>query len=56
MKLDCFTKIDFPAGHIIFNSDVLTVATGLPEHNVHAVDLMKQLPKLNKRSPCVCFS
>ena len=28
-----------------FNSDVLTLATGLPEHNVHAVDLLKPLSK-----------
>ncbi|RME58546.1 MAG: methionine synthase, partial [Candidatus Dadabacteria bacterium] len=34
-------KINFPAEDIIFDPNILTVATGIPEHNNYAVDFLR---------------
>jgi 5-methyltetrahydrofolate--homocysteine methyltransferase len=50
------TKIDFPPEDIIFDCNVLTIATGLPEHNGYAVDFIEAVAELKRRCPCVSFS
>merc|ERR1719158_1377875 len=50
------TKIDFPPEDIIFDCNVLTIATGLPEHNSYAVDFINAVAEIKRSCPCVSFS
>ena len=34
-------KVDFPPQDIIFDTNILTIATGLPEHNNYAVNFIE---------------
>ena len=49
MKPGRCTTIDFPPSQTIFNCDVLTVATGLPEPNVYAVDFIKAVAEVESK-------
>jgi 5-methyltetrahydrofolate--homocysteine methyltransferase len=49
-------KIDFPAEDIIFDCNVLTIATGLPEHNSYGIDFIKAVEEIKRTCPCVSFS
>ena len=42
-------QIGFPSEDIIFDPNILTVATGIEEHNSYAVDFFKSLPNGLKR-------
>ncbi|MFN7728224.1 MAG: methionine synthase [Bdellovibrio sp.] len=44
-------KIDFDPNDIIFDPNVLTVATGLPEHNNYAVNFIEALKKIKADCP-----
>merc|ERR1719162_555523 len=48
-------KVDFPPEDIIFDCNVLTIATGLPEHNGYALDFIKAVAEIKRRCPCVSF-
>ncbi|CAK0906682.1 unnamed protein product, partial [Prorocentrum cordatum] len=50
------TKLDFPPEDIIFDCNVLTIATGLPEHNSYAVDFINAVAEIKRTCPCVSFS
>jgi len=50
------TKVDFPPEDIIFDCNVLTIATGLPEHNNYALDFIKAVAEIKRTCPCVSFS
>ena len=49
-------KIDFPPEDIIFVCNVLTTATGLPEHNSYAIDFINAVAEIKRTCPCVSFS
>ena len=49
-------NIDFPPEDIIFDCNVLTIATGLPEHNSYAVDFINAVAEIKRTCPCVSFS
>jgi 5-methyltetrahydrofolate--homocysteine methyltransferase len=44
-------KLDFPASDIIFDPNVLTVATGMEEHNSYAKDFIDAVAEIKKRCP-----
>ncbi len=44
-------KIKFPASDIIFDPNILTVATGLSEHNNYAVDFIEAVRWIKKNMP-----
>jgi len=49
---DLLTKqADFPASDIIFDPNILTVATGLEEHRNYAVDFMEATRWIKKNLP-----
>merc|ERR1719333_1823875 len=50
------SKLDFPPEDIIFDCNVLTIATGLPEHNSYGLDFIKAVEEIKKTCPCVSFS
>jgi 5-methyltetrahydrofolate--homocysteine methyltransferase len=50
------TKIDFPPEDIIFDCNVLTIATGLPEHNGYGIDFINAVAEIKRTCPCVSFS
>ena len=41
---------------IIFDCNVLTIATGLPEHNSYALDFINAVAEIKRTCPCVSFS
>merc|ERR1712178_155511 len=49
-------KVDFPPEDIIFDCNVLTIATGLPEHNSYGLDFIKAVEEIKRTCPCVSFS
>jgi len=49
-------KLDFPPEDIIFDCNVLTIATGLPEHNNYGLDFIKAVEEIKRTCPCVSFS
>jgi len=44
-------KLDFPLEDIIFDPNILTVATGIEEHNTYAVDFIEATREIKKRCP-----
>ena len=44
-------KAGFPAGNIIFDSNVLAIGTGLPEHNNYAVDFIRAVRWIKENLP-----
>lgn len=44
-------KLNFPAEDIIFDPNVLTVATGMEEHNSYAVDFIDAVKEIKARCP-----
>ena len=49
-------KIGFPADDIIFDPNVLAVATGIAEHNGYAKAFLDALPRIKERCPGVHIS
>ncbi len=45
------TRIGFPAEDIVFDPNVLAVATGIPEHNGYARAFLDALPLIKQRCP-----
>merc|ERR1719282_1616134 len=50
------SKLDFAPEDIIFDCNVLTIATGLPEHNSYAIDFINAVAEIKRTCPCVSFS
>jgi 5-methyltetrahydrofolate--homocysteine methyltransferase len=44
-------KIDFDPEDIIFDPNILTVATGIEEHNNYALDFIQAIPEIKKLCP-----
>ncbi|MFD7160155.1 methionine synthase [Kribbella sp. NPDC059898] len=53
---DLLTGIGFPAEDIIFDPNVLAVATGMSEHNGYAKNFIEALPRIKERCPGVHIS
>ncbi len=49
-------KVKFPASDIIFDPNILTVGTGIPEHNNYAVDFIKATRWIKENLPKVKVS
>ncbi|WP_367138320.1 methionine synthase [Saccharothrix sp. HUAS TT1] len=49
-------KADFPAEDIIFDPNVLAVATGIAEHNGYAKAFLEAIPRIKQRCPGVRIS
>lgn len=49
-------KIDFDPADIIFDPNILTIATGMEEHNGYAVDFIEAVREIKKRCPGVSTS
>ncbi len=49
-------QVGFPAEDIIFDPNILTVATGIEEHNNYAVDYIESIPKIKAACPGVHIS
>ncbi len=45
------TKVDFPPEDIIFDPNILTVATGIEEHNNYAVDFIEAVRRIKQLCP-----
>lgn len=45
------SEIDFPADDIIFDPNILTVATGIEEHNNYAVDFINATRRIKQECP-----
>merc|ERR1719443_1050164 len=50
------SKLNFNPQDIIFDCNVLTIATGLPEHNSYAADFINAVAEIKRTCPCVSFS
>merc|ERR1719456_260398 len=50
------SKLDFNPQDIIFDCNVLTIATGLAEHNSYGLDFINAVAELKRTCPCVSFS
>nr|UKS50369.1 B12-dependent methionine synthase [Alexandrium pacificum] len=50
------SKLDFNPEDIIFDCNVLTIATGLPEHNSYGIDFINAVAEIKRTCPCVSFS
>mmetsp|Transcript_69181 Transcript_69181/g.156889 ORF Transcript_69181/g.156889 Transcript_69181/m.156889 type:complete len:1274 (+) Transcript_69181:67-3888(+) len=50
------SKLDFNPEDIIFDCNVLTIATGLPEHNAYGLDFINAVSEIKRTCPCVSFS
>jgi len=48
---DILTKIGFPADDIIFDCNILTIATGIAEHNNYAVDFINAVKWIKENLP-----
>jgi 5-methyltetrahydrofolate--homocysteine methyltransferase len=44
-------KVGFPAEDIIFDPNILTVATGIEEHNNYAVNFIESIPRIKEACP-----
>jgi 5-methyltetrahydrofolate--homocysteine methyltransferase len=53
---DLLTGIGFPPEDIIFDPNVLAVATGMSEHNGYALNFIEALPLIKERCPGVHIS
>ncbi|WP_041869184.1 methionine synthase, partial [Bdellovibrio sp. ArHS] len=49
-------KLDFDPADIVFDPNILTVATGMEEHNNYAVDFIEAVSEIKKRCPGVYTS
>merc|ERR1719199_819318 len=49
-------QLDFNPQDIIFDCNVLTIATGLPEHNSYGIDFINAVAEIKRTCPCVSFS
>ncbi|WP_081111743.1 methionine synthase [Bdellovibrio bacteriovorus] len=49
-------KLDFDPHDIIFDANILTVATGMDEHNSYGVDFIEAVSEIKKRCPGVLTS
>jgi 5-methyltetrahydrofolate--homocysteine methyltransferase len=49
-------KLGFPPEDIIFDPNILTVATGIDEHNNYAVDFVESIPRIKAACPGVHVS
>jgi 5-methyltetrahydrofolate--homocysteine methyltransferase len=49
-------KVGFPPQDIIFDPNILTVATGIEEHNNYAVNFIKSIPRIKEACPGVHIS
>jgi 5-methyltetrahydrofolate--homocysteine methyltransferase len=49
-------KVGFPPEDIIFDPNILTVATGIDEHNNYAVDFIESIPRIKAECPGVHIS
>ncbi len=49
-------KVGFPAEDIIFDPNILTVATGIEEHNNYAVNFIESIPRIKAACPGVHIS
>lgn len=49
-------KADFDPSDIIFDANILTIATGMEEHNGYAVDFIEAVREIKKRCPGVLTS
>ncbi|TWU45890.1 Methionine synthase [Novipirellula aureliae] len=45
------TELDFPAEDIIFDPNILTIATGMDEHNNYAVDFINAVRRIKQECP-----
>jgi 5-methyltetrahydrofolate--homocysteine methyltransferase len=46
-------KLDFPPEDIIFDANILTVGTGIEEHNNYAVEFIEAVREIKRRMPLV---
>jgi 5-methyltetrahydrofolate--homocysteine methyltransferase len=44
-------QLDFPPGDIVFDPNILTVATGIEEHNGYALDFFEAIPEIKAACP-----
>ncbi len=49
-------KVGFPPQDIIFDPNILTVATGIEEHNNYAVNFIESIPRIKEACPGVHIS
>merc|ERR1719444_624469 len=49
-------RVNFPPEDIIFDCNVLTIATGLPEHNSYGIYFIEAVAEIKRTCPCVSFS
>lgn len=49
-------KVGFQEGDIIFDANILTIATGMPEHNNYAVEFIQACKELKQMFPKCNFS
>ena len=49
-------NIDFSPEDMIFDCNVLTIATGLPEHNSYGIDFINAVAEIKRACPFVSFS
>lgn len=49
-------KLDFPPEEIIFDPNILTVATGMEEHNTYGIDFLKAITWIKKNLPAAYVS
>lgn len=45
------TKVGFKASDIIFDCNVLTIGTGLAEHNAYGIDFIRAITEIKRRCP-----
>eukprot|EP00392_Amoebophrya_sp_AT5.2_P004952 g4961.t1 len=50
------SRVGFPAEDIIFDCNILTIATGLEEHNAYGLDFLNAVGTLKQMHPAVSFS
>ena len=43
--------VNFPPEDIIFDPNILTVATGMAEHNTYAIDFIRAVSEIKKQCP-----
>merc|ERR1719478_1026017 len=49
-------KLNFNLEDIIFDVNVLTIATGLEEHNAYGLDFIRAVEEIKRNCPCVSFN
>ncbi len=53
---DLLTGIGFPAEDIVFDPNILTVATGIDEHRTYAIDFLRTVEWIKRELPCASVS